>query len=79
MYTTIKSRKLGKDVTFFSGNGTCYVWVDLNNQSGTLGNQICYGGSLRGVTITFRGTQEAFDRICRFWFKSYIRDRVIID
>ena len=53
--------------------------MDLNNQSGTLGNQICYGGSLRGVTITFRGTQEAFDRICRFWFKSYIRDIVIFD
>ena len=79
MYTTIKSRKLGKDVTFFSGNGTCYVWVDLNNQSGTLGNQICYGGSMTGSTVTFRGTQENFDRICRGWFKSYIRDVVIFD
>ena len=74
MLTTIKSRKLGKDVTFFTGNGTRYGWVDLNNQSGTLGNQICYGGSLAGSTVTFRGTQENFDSICRFWFKSYIRD-----
>ena len=73
MKFTINSRKLNKPVTF-STSGTSYIYVDLNGQPGTLGNQICYCGSTAGSTMSYYGTDEkAFAGICRNWFKQYLR------
>ena len=54
MRTTINTREFG-ELTFFTGNGTNYVFVDINGQPGTLGKQICDGGGLMGSTISYRG------------------------
>ena len=72
MEFTIKSRKYNKDITFFIGNGTSYIYVNLNGMSGTLGNQICDGGSLRGSTLSAR-TEQSFVAICRHWWNAYLR------
>jgi hypothetical protein len=73
MEYSINSRKLNQEVTFFTGNGTSYVFVDLNGQSGTLGNQICAGGSLGGSTITCKDKQpEIFKKVCDRWWKQYL-------
>ena len=68
MKYTIKSRKLGKSVTF-SRPGEHYVYVDLNGKPGSLGNQICVGGKLTGNTIM--ATDENFKKICDNWFRKY--------
>lgn len=74
MEMQIKSRKLGRTITF-STPGTSYIFADLNGQPGTLGNQICRGGSTTGSTLSYSGdSQEEFERICRRWYKAYIRD-----
>lgn len=74
MKFTIKSRALKRDVTF-SIPGKVYIYADLNGQPGTLGNQICHGGSLMGSTMTYSGDDESeFSRICRKWFRAYLRD-----
>jgi len=73
METTIKSRNLGKEVTF-SRPGKAYVYVDLNGQPGTLGYQICRGGGLSGSTITYNGEDPImFKQICKRWFAAYCR------
>lgn len=74
MKTTIKSRKLNKTVTF-SRPGKHYIFVDLNGKEGTLGNQICARGSLMGSTLEYAGDDEAeFSRICRNWFRAYLKN-----
>lgn len=74
MRITINSRAMNREITF-SRPGSSYVYVDLNGQPGTLGNQICDGGKLMGSTITYSGDDEAvFARICRNWFRAYLRD-----
>ena len=76
MKYTINSRKLGKEVTF-SRPGTYYVFVNLNGEPGTLGNQLCDGGELTGNTILFHeNDQEAFEKICRNWWKLYLKKNV---
>ena len=78
MELTIKSRKLGQEITF-SRAGNYYIYVDLNGKPGTLGRQICEGGSLMGDTIGCRGENEAkFEMICRRWYKSFIRNEARI-
>lgn len=73
MRLEIKSRKLGKTVTF-SRPGTYYIFVDLNNQPGCLGQQICDNGELLGSTIGYDGEdQDEFARICRGWWKNHLR------
>ena len=73
MEFTIKSIKLGKDVTFWRGYGRdkSYVFVDLNGQSGCLGCQICYGGELTGDCITT--TEDTFEHVCRNWWRIYLQ------
>jgi len=71
MEHTIKSRKLNKKITFFSGNGTSYVYVNLNGKDGTLGNQICRGGRLSGSTLS--ASEGSFKSVCRRWYKAYIK------
>ncbi|GAB3235145.1 hypothetical protein [Pseudaeromonas pectinilytica] len=74
MQLTIKSRKLGKEITF-SRAGSYYIYADLNGQPGCLGRQICNGGSLMGSTMGYSGDSQAqFEAICRRWYKAYIRD-----
>jgi hypothetical protein len=73
MNLTIESRILGKSITF-SRPGSGYIYADLNGSAGTLGNQICEGGSTSGSTITYRGDdREVFNKKCRNWYKSYIK------
>lgn len=70
MNLTIKSRKLGRDVTF-SRPGSYYIFADLNGCEGTLGTQITDN---KGGTISFYGDdQEAFEKTCRRWYNSLIR------
>lgn len=74
MEMQIKSRKLGRTITF-SRPGSSYIYADLNGQPGTLGVQICRGGGTMGNTLSYDGDDQGqFDAICRRWYKSYIRD-----
>ena len=52
MRTTINTREFG-ELEFFTGNGTDYVFVDINGKPGTLGNQICDSGGLMGSRNPF--------------------------
>lgn len=71
MRCVINSKKLGRTLTF-SIPGKSYIYVDINGQPGTLGNQICRGGRLRGDTISYFGSSEdEFKAICRKWYKKY--------
>lgn len=73
LYFTIKSRKLNRELTFFRVDGGSYVYINLNGEYGTDGNQICKGGRLIGVPISYYGnTQEGFKRTCRSWLKQYL-------
>ena len=70
---TIKSRKLGRDVTF-SIPGDRYIYADLNGESGTLGEQICYGGELSGTTLIYEGEEaNEFGRICQNWLNTHFK------
>lgn len=74
MEFTIKSRKMNTDITFTRPGGE-YIFADLNGQYGTLGVQICDGGRTLGDTIGYSGNdQETFERICRHWYRAYIRN-----
>jgi len=74
MKFTINSKKLDKPVEF-SRPGGSYIYVDLNGQPGTLGNQICNGGSTMGSTMVYSGDDESiFEKICRNWWKSYLKN-----
>ena len=73
LYFTIKSRKLNREITFFRVDGGSYVYVNLNGEYGTDGNQICKGGKIRGNAVDYYGNEiEGFKRVCRNWFKQYI-------
>ena len=72
MQLTINSSKLNKSVTFFAAKEGSYIFVDLNNQPGTAGNQICDKGSLSGPAI-WLVKEEHFEYTCRKWYKSFIR------
>lgn len=59
----------------FSRPGGGYVYCDFGNarRSGTLGQQICYGGGTRGSTIS-ADTQEQFEAAVKKWLASYRRN-----
>lgn len=75
MEFTINSRKMGEKITFsVPGNG--YIFVDLNGSPGSLGRQICKGGRLMGSTLYYSGEcRKEFSKICRNWWKGYIKDK----
>lgn len=74
MKFTINSKKIRKLVEF-SRPGSSYLFVDLNGQSGTLGKQICYGGSFMGDTLAYSGEDEdRFKRICKNWWRQYLQE-----
>lgn len=68
---TIKSNILKKTLTF-SKPGTGYIFVDLNGNAGSLGNQICKDGNLVGETIFHLGSDDEFKKICKKWLRQYI-------
>jgi len=77
MQFTINSKTMKQQVTF-SRPGSGYVYVDLSGDGsnpGVLGSKICDGGKLTGNTISYSGDDDAaFGRICRNWFRAYLRD-----
>lgn len=74
MRLTIKSNRLGREITF-SQPGGFYIFADLNGKEGTLGNQICEKGRLIGPTLYYDGDDEKkFSAICRKWLRSYYRN-----
>lgn len=77
MNLTINSKTMKQPVVF-SRPGGGYIYVDLSGDGsnpGSLGAQICDGGSLLGNTISYSGSDEAvFGRICRNWFRAYLRN-----
>lgn len=69
----IKSKKLDRTITFTRPGGG-YIYADLNGQPGTLGNQICRGGSTTGIPLSYRGDCEGeFEWICCNWYRAYLR------
>lgn len=73
MELKIKSRKLGRTITF-SRPGSSYIFADLNGKPGTLGCQICSGGGTMGSTLSYDGDdQERFAAICRRWYRAHVR------
>jgi len=73
MKFTINSKKLGKEIEF-SIPGKSYIFVDLNGKPGTLGEQICKGGSTMGSTISYHGDDmKEFSTICKRWWKLYLQ------
>lgn len=72
MEMTIKSRILATSFTF-SRPGNSYIYVDMNNEPGVLGTQICKGGRISGSTISYEGEDHAeFTRICWHWYRAYV-------
>ena len=75
MVLTIKSRNLGRTITF-SRPGSSYIFADLNGRPGTLGCQICRGGGTMGSTLSCDGDDlSRFDAICRRWYRAHVRAR----
>ena len=72
MKLTINSKKLGRKLTF-STPVSVYIYVDLNGCAGMEGDQICSGGAIMGNTLSCDGTYKDFERICRSWFRAYLR------
>lgn len=72
MELTIKSRKLGRDLIFYVNRNGGYVYVNLNNRPGTLGDQICYGGKLSGSTV--QTAPAGFCGVCKKWYRAYLRN-----
>lgn len=73
MELKIKSRKLGRTITF-SRPGSSYIYADLNDKPGTLGRQICSGGGTMGSTLSYSGDDHAqFEAICRRWYRAHVR------
>ena len=70
---TINSRTLKQKITF-SRPGGGYIYADLNGLSGVLGKQICDGGEVAGNTIYCAGDDATLARICRKWFRAYMRE-----
>jgi hypothetical protein len=72
MMTTVKSRKIGKSVTFFRSDSGGYIFCDLNGKPGTLGVQPCAAGELTGDTLMHYGDEKSFSRVCRAWMRSHV-------
>ena len=68
---TIKSTKHG-DQTFFVASNGGYVRLERGNNHGTLGKQICYGGSFYGSTVT--ATEATLGTEARKWWKHYLKN-----
>lgn len=72
MKTTITTRNHG-NITFFRPNSGGYIWADLNGKPGTLGEQICQGGSTRGDCLSSHGGEAQFRALCRKWWAARLK------
>ena len=68
----IKSRILGEQSFFMPDNGG-YIRLESEGRSGTLGAQICEGGTFRGDTISASPT--TFESECRKWHRTRLAKR----
>lgn len=74
-YLTIKSRKLGRNFEFFmpstsAPHKTAYIRLTDDRTPGTLGRQICYGGTFLGNTVA--ATEANFAKECRAWYRQHV-------
>lgn len=70
MRLTIISRKHQQEF-FFIRPGSSYIFVEIDDGARM---QICHGGGLRGSTVSYDGDdQEAFNKICRAWYRAWMR------
>lgn len=74
MVYIVNSRKLKRQLTFFIDGKEGYIFVDLNNKPGLLGQQICKGGYLIGSTL--RANETNFIKICKQWLKQYYKNNL---
>lgn len=81
MKCTIKTRSMGT-VTFSVPGGSFVYWdKGIPSHFGTLGQQICHGGGVMGVTVEFiQGRNESdekaqarFEKLCRSWWNTRLR------
>jgi hypothetical protein len=79
MRLTIKSKTEIETLTgtekpvfeFWAPTDGGYVRLETPGKSGTLGQQICDGGRFSGSTVS--ATPENFVRVCRSWYRAYMR------
>lgn len=71
MRLTIKSKTLGSNFDFWAPDNGGYVRLEEGSNHGTLGAQICYGGSFRGNTVRVNDEAE-FKVACRTWYRQHL-------
>lgn len=71
MRITIHSR-LDGPLSFWMPDNGGYVRIERDHDTGTLGQQICYGGYYRGNTVS--STPDSFPRDVRRWYRAYRRN-----
>ena len=72
MRMTIKSRSFNREFEFWMPDDGGYVRLEREGRTGTLGEQICYGGGFRGNTIS--SSPDGFEHACRSWYRAHMRD-----
>ena len=72
MRTSINSKVLGKNLSFWMRDAGGYVYLE-DKGPGTTGSQICQGGGFMGNTLS--ATSDSFEKICRSWYRSHIRNQ----
>lgn len=65
---TIKTRTNG-DMDFFVPDNGGYVRLESAGKAGTLGRQICTGGSFSGNTLT--ANEKTLESVARRWYRAY--------
>lgn len=68
MWVNINSRILKKRFCFIPQGFNIFLQIDDSNWC-----QPCYGGGFCGTTLTYNGTQKNLDKICRNWYKNYLK------
>ncbi len=69
---TIKSRKLQRNFEFFMPNDNGSIFLEDDDNQGTLGQQICEGGRFHGITIAAT-SEHMFKGECRRWYTAMMR------
>lgn len=66
MRITINTKDAGP-LTFFAPDAGGYVYLESGARRGTLGTQICSGGTTRGNTLRCGPSVESLARVARDW------------
>lgn len=84
MELTIKSRKLGRTLTFFLNDSwfekpsdAGYVFVDTNGKKGCLGEQLMRSTRHSCGMTAIESTQDDFEKVCRKWLRHYIQRQAL--